>query len=76
MFNVSFGKGKAFFSKEKKGFVCIKSEEDYECKVKVFLGYTVWNPPDVRGFYTPLLLNKAIASLISSVHDSIIDNNS
>ena len=33
-------------------------------------------PPDVREFYTPLLLNKAIASLISSVHDSIIDNNS
>ena len=30
-----------FFSKER--FACIKSEEDYECEVKVFLGYTVWN---------------------------------
>jgi len=38
MFNVSFGKGKAFFCKEKKGFVWIKSGEDYECEVKVFLG--------------------------------------
>ena len=67
-------KVKLSFLKKKK-FVCIKSEEGYECEVKSFWG-TRSGTPDVREFYTPLLLNKAIASLISSVHDSMIDSNS